>query len=293
MGMISDIQRFSLNDGPGIRTTVFFKGCNMSCDWCHNPETLKVEPELMVYGGRCVGCGACVGFEAARMAKGLPPGRGELLLESADVCFAGALTVAGMEMSAAQVMEQVVKDATYYKTSGGGVTLSGGEALMQAQFAGEILTLLRSEGIQAAIETNLAYEWERLEKLLPDIDLVMADVKMMDSEKHRRHTGIGNEQILKNVRKLAKAGVAYILRTPVIPGVNDNAEDIAAIARFVSENREGLMYYELLNYNPLGASKYEGLGAKNAHGAARPLANEAMEGLRRAAEGAGIAVRVG
>ncbi|MDR3173368.1 MAG: glycyl-radical enzyme activating protein, partial [Treponema sp.] len=277
MGMITDIQRFSLKDGPGIRSTIFFKGCNAACRWCHNPETLSPQQELLIYPDRCMGCGACVDFEP--QAGGLPPPRETLSLERAGRCFSGALQTVGVEMDVSQVMNQVEQDRDYYRDSGGGVTLSGGEVMIQAPFAAGILRACREKGIAAAIETNLAYDYSLLEDLLPDLDLVMADIKLLDTGRHRFYTGIGNEEILANVKRLARAGLPYILRTPVVPGVNDKVEEIGSIAEFIAGDKEFLLYYELLNYNPLGASKYEGLGVSCAHRGSRPLSGERMEEL--------------
>jgi pyruvate formate lyase activating enzyme len=292
--MVTDIQRFSLKDGPGIRTTVFLKGCNAACRWCHNPETLSMEQELLVYPERCAHCGACVGFDPALAARGLPPPREQLSLASAELCFSGALSVAGREMTAGEVMDQVEQDIEYYQNSGGGITLSGGEVCMQQEFAAEILRLCRQKGIAAAIETNLAYDFSRLEALLPFLDLVMADIKIFDPQRHRELTGIGNEQILENAAALARTGIPYILRTPVIPGINDTPEDIGAIAAFIAENKTAaLRYYELLNFNPLGASKYEGLGVSNQCRDGRPLSDAAIGVLAETAASAGIPVHIG
>lgn len=293
MGIVTDIQRFSLNDGPGIRTTVFLKGCNARCRWCHNPETLSMQPELLIHPDRCFGCGACVGFDAHRMGQGLPPARDRLTPEDARKCFSGALTVAGRDMTADEVLKEVMADAAYYETSGGGVTLSGGECLMQPDFAGEILAACRRQGVHTAIETNLMYPWERLEPLLAELDLVMADIKLPDPAQHQQHTGIDNAQVLDNLTRLQRAGAAYIIRTPVIPGVSDRQDVIAAIARLVARDTKNLLYYELLNFNPLGASKYQGLGLDNAFAGQRPLSGVRMQALADAARRAGIAVRVG
>lgn len=293
MGIVTDIQRFTLNDGPGIRTTVFLKGCNMACGWCHNPETLSMEPQLMIYPQKCTGCAACVDFDPEKAARGLPPAREALSPADAGKCFAGALAAAGREMTAAEVLAEAAQDADYYRESGGGVTLSGGEVMAQAAFAKEILALCREKGISTAIETNLAYDFSALEELLPLLDLVMADVKLMDGPRHAEATGVGNERVLENVKRLAASGVPYILRTPLVPGVNATQAEIGAIAAFAAGNGGKLLYYELLNFNPLGASKYEALGAENRYGEARPSDAAALAALVAAAEAAGIEVRVG
>ena len=293
MGMVTSIQRFSLNDGPGIRTTVFFKGCNAACVWCHNPETLAMQAEVLAYAEQCIGCGACVGFSAERTAQGLPPPREALTPQMAQACCAGALVLAGREVSVEDVLMEIDQDAVYYETSGGGVTFSGGEAMMQPAFLLALLQACRAKGYHTALETNLAYDFALLAPLLPLVDLVMADVKLMDEARHRELVGLGNQQILENVARLAKTGLPYILRTPVVPGIQDDAREIAAIAAFVAAHADHLLYYELLNYNPLGAGKYASLHRHYALRDARPLSDEAMGALKAVAEGAGIAVRIG
>ncbi|MDR0402723.1 MAG: glycyl-radical enzyme activating protein [Treponema sp.] len=291
MGLVTDIQRFSLKDGPGIRTTIFLKGCNASCKWCHNPETLTLSMELLIYPIRCARCGACVDFDPQKALGGLPPPREVLNLQSASRCFSGALSAAGKEMSAAQVLDEVLQDTDYYRDSGGGITISGGEALVQDEFCGEILSACKERGIATAVETNLAYEFERLERLLPFLDMVMADIKLMDPQKHREYVGIDNAQVLENAGKLGALGFPRILRTPVIPGINDRVEEISRIAAFAAKKPAGLLYYELLNFNPLGDPKYNALNVENPFKDTRPLDDEAMGALAAAAGKAGIAVK--
>ncbi|MDR1599129.1 MAG: glycyl-radical enzyme activating protein [Oscillospiraceae bacterium] len=293
MGIVTEIQRFSLNDGPGIRATVFLKGCGMRCAWCHNPETCAAAPELMVYPEKCIGCGACVGFDETRARAGLPPPRGELRLGDADVCFSGAIRAAGREMTAAEVMEEIIQDTVYYETSGGGVTVSGGEAMAQPEFVHEILSLCHDNGVPGAVETNLDYPFGRLEALRGLLGLVMADIKVYDNDQHRKWTGVGNARILENVKLLKELDVPVIIRTPVIPGVNDSVEAVAPIARFIADSVPNLRYYELLNFNPLGGSKYSALGLDNPFANARPLPDADMDRLAGAARSSGIPVRVG
>lgn len=273
-GMITDIQRFSLNDGPGIRTVVFFKGCNLACTWCHNPEAIVSEPELLCYPQKCIRCGACASDENAP-------------------CFSGAHVWAGRLASVQDVMMEVLQDVDYYKTSGGGVTLSGGEAMMQPEFAAELLRACREAGVPAALETNLHYPFPRLGDILESLELVMCDLKLMNPDKHRACTGADNALILENIQRLARSGVPYILRTPVIPGVNDTEEEIGSIAAFAARSGQGLLYYELLNFNPLGASKYKAMGKENRHADASPLGAERMHELLDAAKRQGIPVRIG
>lgn len=296
MGVLTTIQRFSLHDGPGIRSTVFFKGCNMRCAWCHNPETLSTQPEVLYYRSKCVGCGACAAVCPSHTIV-----EGKMVYDRsqchdggkcAQVCFSGALETCGYEADVQSVLFEVMQDEAYYAQSGGGVTLSGGEVLLQPEFAGELLRALRARGVHTAIESNLNVDFSTLEKLLPDIDLVMCDLKIWDEELHRRWTGAGNARIKENIEKLGKTGKPMIVRTPVIPGVNDNEQEIGAIAAFAAQ-QPNLLYYELLNFNPLGQSKYLALDAENAFETARPLPETRLEVLAAAARASGAVVRVG
>ena len=296
MGVLTAIQRFSLHDGPGIRSTVFFKGCNMRCAWCHNPETLRVEPEVLYYRSKCVGCGACAQVCPSHRVEG-----GKMVYDRAacadhgacaQVCFSGALEMCGKEYTVQDVLHEVMQDVDYYAQSGGGVTLSGGEVLLQPQFAAELLSALHKEGVHTAIESNLNVDFSTLEALLPDLDLVMCDLKLWDEDAHRRWTGAGNARIRENIARLSRSGKPFIVRTPVIPGVNDSEAEIAAIAGFVGQ-LPGLAYYELLNFNPLGGSKYQALDVDNAFAGARPLYEERMQALQAAAQAVCPSVRVG
>jgi len=262
MALIFDIERFSAKDGPGIRTVVFFKGCNMRCVWCHNPEGIHTAPELIFSARSCIACGRCAGVcptGANSMSGGLhrfEPEKCVQCLACAGVCFAGALKKVGTEMTVDDVMREVEQDALLYRKSGGGVTLTGGEAMLQADFVRELLRRCRDSGISTALETNLNVPWERYEQILPLTDFLFVDVKHADGEKHREWTGVGNERILANFHKLAASGHAFAVRTPVIPGFNDTEADIETIAKLVS-GAKNLRYYELLTYNPLGGSKGE------------------------------------
>lgn len=228
--MVADIQRFSLHDGPGIRTSVFLKGCNMHCAWCHNPETIHPWPETMLNSDACVHCGKCD-----------------------QGCYSGARRLVGQEMTAEQVMDIVLLDRNYYGDDGG-MTITGGEPVLQAGFSASLLALAAENGIHCAIETNLAMPCDELMALVSGCNLVMCDVKIWDCELHRRYTGLGNERILENLKAVDNAGVPVIVRTPVIEGINDDASGIEAIARFLGEMKH-LQCYELLPYHPLGTSK--------------------------------------
>lgn len=286
MGLLTNIQRFSLNDGPGIRSTVFFKGCNMRCGWCHNPETLSLQPQLLRYPDKCIGCGACEGTIA------LPSDQLAGREKYADLCFAGALELCGQETSVQEILDEVLQDLDYYKNSGGGVTLSGGEVLLQAEFARALLLALKEQGVHTAIETNFSFPYEVIEPLVGLVDLFMIDVKLGDDALHSKHTGLPNGRVLENIRKLDKTGTPFILRTPVIPGVNDTEQEIARIAATM-QGLAHLKYYELLNFNPLGASKYNGLGMENIFASAKPLPEEEIQALAAVAKQTIANVRIG
>jgi pyruvate formate lyase activating enzyme len=221
IGVVTDIQRFSLHDGPGIRTTVFMKGCLLRCAWCHNPEGLASAPEWMSY-----------------------PGRSPELV--------------GRQITAEEVVAEVLEDRAFYEPEGG-VTLSGGEPLQQGEFALNILQGCKRERIHTAIETSLCYDWSRLEAVLDWVDLIVFDFKLADEEAHRRYTGASNSALRSNLARLNATGKPLIARTPLIAGVNDTAEEMERITAELSQLR-GLLYYELLPYHPLGNGKYAALG---------------------------------
>ena len=298
-GMITDIQRFSLNDGPGIRTTVFLKGCNLHCAWCHNPETIRKKNELMVYPANCIGCGHCVPVcpsGARSIAAGVlqfDRTRCTACGACAAVCFPGALKMAGRSVSVAEVMGEILQDRAYYADSGGGMTLSGGELFCQAEFADALIDACREEKIPVAVETNLNWQFESARPILEKLDLIMFDVKIFDSVEHKRWTGVENAELLDNARRLDTLDRPLIARTPLIPGATDSAENIRAIAGFL-RNFRNLRCYELLNFNPLGESKYRALEEKNPFVSARPLKPEALNRLREAAESVGnLTIQIG
>ena len=294
-GIVTDIQHFSIHDGPGIRTTVFVKGCNLRCFWCHNPETLAAKPELQYFPDRCIACGACV--EAC-------PEDAHVLIDGrhaydrsrctacgacTSVCYARALVMAGETRRAADVVEIVLKDRVFYETSGGGVTVSGGEPLQQPDFTRAILAGCRAEGVHTAVETAANVAWERFEAILPVTDLVMMDIKTMDSRAHRRATGVPNERILANAHRLADHGVRLIIRTPIVPGVNDDEESVRAVAGFVAK-LPGDVDYELLRFHMMAQSKYAALGAECRAAGLTPPTSGRMEELAAAAASFGIPV---
>jgi len=297
-GLLTAVQRFSLNDGPGIRTTVFFKGCNLKCAWCHNPETISFDNELMVYPERCIGCGHCVEVCPVgahfRAGAGVRFDRNRCVVcgKCAEICFPGAMSMAAREWTVDQTMAEIRQDIDYYRDSGGGVTLSGGEAFCQFKFADALTDACRAEGIPVAVETNLNWEFEAIRPVLAKMSLVMFDVKLADAEEHRHWTGVDNGRILANLGKLDSLGIPLIARTPLIPGATDTRENISAIVRQIAPLRN-LVRYELLNFNPLGASKYRALHQDDCFTQVHPLDKDRLATLVAIASTSGIAVMVG
>ena len=257
-GVVTNIQPFSLHDGPGIRTTVFMKGCNMQCLWCHNPETISFEPELFFFQERCIGCGVCrAACETGPLSQ--IKGRCTACFTCVSVCPTKAKELSGQSMSAEDAFAQVAADLPYYNASGGGVTISGGEPLLQPDFVLDLLKRCRAAGIHTAVETNLSVSFGVLQAVLPYVDLLLFDVKLADDAAHIAATGVSNQQIRYNLSRLDEMCSAYIARTPLIPTVTDTPANITAIAGLLAPLNH-LMWYELLKYNVLAPAKYALLG---------------------------------
>jgi pyruvate formate lyase activating enzyme len=296
IGLIFNIQHFSIHDGPGIRTTVFLKGCSLRCYWCHNPESLSRGPDLQFVPSRCIGCGACV--EACPNAREGSIGADKLVQKKtarftpacvncgacAETCYAGALSIAGQQYQAEELAELLLKDKKLLASSGGGVTFSGGEPLLQADFISAVFTLLKKEGIHTAIETASNVPWDAFEKVLPLTDLFICDIKAFSEELHRKGTGASNRQILDNLARLSKAGAKILFRIPVIPCYNDTEEAILDIGGFVKSLGQKHPL-ELLAFHNICAGKYDALGKEFAARDARPPDGEFMEHLKNTLKG--------
>ena len=250
---IFDIQKASYVDGPGIRTTVFFKGCNLRCLWCHNPESQKAEPQMLFYRDRCVACGKCGAVCPQKGATCTLCGRCTLL------CPQDAREVCGKRYTVDEVLAEVVKDKPFYESSGGGVTFSGGECMLQIDFLTEILKRCQATGIHTAVDTAGHVPWERFAQILPYTNLFLYDVKCVSEERHIRGTGVSNSRILENLRRLSAEYNGEIhIRIPVIPGFNDDQAEMEQIAAFLQEIRHSKV--ELLPYHRMGSHKYAALG---------------------------------
>ena len=250
---VFDIQRSSFVDGPGIRTTVFFKGCNLRCAWCHNPESQSALPQLMLYGDKCVGCGKCLqkcphGLKSCGLC-----GTCELY------CPAQARRVCGKEYTAEELLEEILADKLFYDTSGGGVTFSGGECMLQLDFLTELLQKCKENGIQTAVDTAGHVPFSHFERVLPFTDLFLYDVKAMDTQLHKQYVGVENTLILENLAKLLARSARVWIRVPVVAGVNDSEAEMRALADFLKKH--GLPEkIELLPYHAMGESKARAIG---------------------------------
>lgn len=252
-GTIFDIQHNSYVDGPGIRTTVFFKGCNLHCAWCHNPESQNPQPTMMVFPNLCTGCGKCKTVCSYHLEKCDLCGRCALL------CPHNARKICGRESTVEKITEEIVKDRDFYENSGGGVTFSGGECMLQVDFLCELLKKCKENGIRTAVDTAGKVGYSSFEKILPYTDLFLYDIKTMNSEKHRKYTGVGNERILDNLSGLLATDADVLVRVPIITGVNDTEDEMAQIKSFLDRHRAGVPV-ELLPYHKLGINKGLAIG---------------------------------
>lgn len=251
---IFDIQRNSFVDGPGIRTTVFFKGCNLRCKWCHNPESQSAQKQMMYYKDKCIGCGKCAEVCPNQFKKCDFCGKCELY------CPANARKVCGKEYSVDEVFNEIAKDKMFYDNSGGGATFSGGECMLQADFLCEILKKCRENGIHTAIDTAGNVPWEYFESVLPYTDMFLYDVKAFSEDLHKQGTGVSNKLILENLLRLS-GKCDIIVRIPVIGGFNDDKTELRQIAGFLKKIK--CIKKEPLPYHSMGEHKYDALGIKN------------------------------
>ncbi len=263
-GLIFDIKKYSINDGPGIRTTVFFQGCPLACQWCHNPESQARTPVLMYRVNRCVLCGECVGVcEHHSISINGTAATDRTACKTcgacADVCYNGAREISGYRANVEQVMSEVLRDMPFYESSGGGVTFSGGEPLMQHRFLLDLLHACREKELHTVLDTSGFAAWEVLDSLHYYVDLFLFDLKMMDDDRHIQYTGVSNKLILSNLKQLAESGSAIYIRIPLIPGINDDEENLRRSGEFIHA-LPNIVGVKLMGYHDLAAAKYEALG---------------------------------
>ena len=295
-GVVFNIQRFSVNDGPGIRTTVFFKGCPLSCWWCHNPESQSFRPALLYFPERCRLCGQCVDF-CPNQAVSLCDGHMAISMactacgSCVDLCRAGARELAGRRMTVSGLAREIEKDVLFFDESGGGATFSGGEPLSQPRFLEALLRACRARGIHTAIETCGFAPPRTVAAVAAEADLVLYDLKLVDSAKHKAFTGRSNEVILMNLAALARTGRPLVVRVAVIPDVNDSEEDLRQVASFLQSI--GVHRLDLLPYHQTGLAKYQRLNRPYRLAGLAPPPVERMEQIAAGFERQGFTARIG
>ena len=298
-GLISQIQHYSTKDGPGIRTTVFFMGCNLHCKWCANPETILPGKKIMYHKQKCMGCGTCV--------QAAPPSSIRLteegcvidrklctnLNDMVEICPYDAYEERGQEIGVEELRRKLNRDIIFYRNSGGGVTFSGGEACLQRDFLLEVMRLLKEDGIHMALDTAGNWEYERVLPLLELADLILYDIKAFDSGLHRACTGVGNERILENARKIAGMKKNMHIRLVLVPGVNDQREDVLERFRFVRSLGDAVRQTDLLPYHRLVVGKYQALGIPYELLETQEYREDQVEELKELAKKERLAVTVG
>lgn len=295
-GLVFNIQRYSIKDGPGIRTTVFMKGCPLRCLWCSNPESQNPYPEILTRDMKCVKCGKCAqtcptkAITVDQKARRINWAECTRCLECAKACLHGAIVVSGEYKTVEEIVKEVESDKLFYEHSGGGATISGGEPLLQWEFVYQLLKALKGKGLHTALDTCGYASWDKLEKVLEYTDLVLLDIKHMDPEQHKKGTGKSNSLILSNARKIRAKGVKVWLRVPLIPGYNDSKENIERTARFGVEI--GAEKVSLLPYHEWGKPKYESLGRRYPFEPTESLTDEHIQELKKSIESFGLEVGI-
>jgi pyruvate formate lyase activating enzyme len=298
-GIIFDIARYCIHDGPGIRTAVYFKGCPLKCLWCHNPEGISPEPQISYWKDRCIGCGNCISacpngavFQETDNSIGIDKSKCLVCGACAEACNSLALELVGKEMSVAELITAVERDKAFYEESGGGVTFSGGEPFMQPAFLLEMLTECRKRGIRTAVETSGFCDSSVIMKAADKIDLFLFDIKLMDSARHKEATGVPNERILENLSRLIERGYNVTVRFPLIPGINDDRENIEALGQFLSAMKR-IPALHILPFHGLAREKALRFGSQYKMFGKKPPEREEVEMIADALRKKNIEVRIG
>ena len=300
---VFNIQTYSIHDGPGIRVTVFVKGCPLRCLWCANPESNSAKPQLMTYAVKCTGCGRCVALCPKQAITIGPKGEKYVALTDRtkcvncgaceDICPASAREIAGKEKTVKEVLDKVLKDKMFMDASGGGMTISGGEILVHPAFTTALLKAAKEAGLHTAVESCSFGSLDAIDSIYQYVDLALLDIKHMDSAKHKEYTGVPNEIILSNIKHIHnELGIETMISIPTIPGYNDSDENIAATAKFIAEELGRDVKVRLLPYHRLGESKNESLGKEMDFSIEIPPA-EHMEALKAIVESFGLTAQVG
>lgn len=295
-GLISSMQHFSTGDGPGIRTTVFFQGCPLHCAWCHNPETIPGRPVLLFYPQSCTGCGLCERHcpsGAHRMTEAghvFERGRCQVCGECVKYCAAGALQQSGQHLALETVMDYILQDTAFYRESGGGVTLSGGEPLLQSGFAAQIARACHESGVHVIVDTAGCVPFAAFEAVLPYTDCFYFDLKAANGEDFRRWTGGDFTLVQNNLHELCARGCEVVVRVPVIPGYNDAPAYAAAMAQLVCQLGAGRV--ELVPFHRLGSAKYAALGLDYALGQQAPLSRQSLLAVEQVYQEHGLLCRI-